>query len=453
MESSILPENQVNHNRLAEAVPLDEERSLGPVSGIKFEVVCRFLEGLRTLRGKEKTKYAQQYFFKVFFPNQASREDAYPLLRLLMPSIDRERGNYFLKEVSLGRVLAQAAGLNKESALRLKHFKDPAYHPKNTQTVGDFIKIMRETIGPFCRRTPTMTVADANMWLDKLAASAVTDLSVNPKLGKRVLECSELLRLATDRELEWICRMILRDLNVGMRYERVLTLFHPKGLERFNYCYDLKQVCSECARVGDLAPNSNNPGNRGRSEIEGTVAADDPDNPFQTSLNLFHPVRPQLAARKTWDEIRGLFEGEQFYVENKYDGERIQAHFNEQEIRFYSRNCHDVTSLYLPQMETSLRQALTGADAGILDGELIVVESGTLKAVEFGKNKTVALSVKRNQEPDQLFHGSQGFSQHMRSSGQSDDPPNTLQLFCRTGFSPRHDLRCVVHPWQERRGM
>ena len=35
-----------------------------------------------------------------------------------------------------------------------------------------------------------------------------------------------------------------------------------------------------------------------------------------------------LAARKSPNDIRSLFEGKDFIIETKYDGERIQCHFN-----------------------------------------------------------------------------------------------------------------------------
>ena len=102
-------------------------------------------------------------------------------------------------------------------------------------------------------------------------------------------------------------------------------------------------------------------------------------------------MRPHLAAKKNFDQIRMLFNDGDFVIETKYDGERIQLHFDENDIKVYSRNCHDVTNIYGAFFSSFIRQSI-GACAGILDGELAVVDKSTLKPVEFGKNKNIAVA-------------------------------------------------------------
>ena len=64
-------------------------------------------------------------------------------------------------------------------------------------------------------------------------------------------------------------------------------------------------------------------------------------------------------------------------------------------MKFFSRNSNDYTHLYGPKIGQTLRSCLS-ASAGILDGEIVVLEKGTWNPVQFGMNKTVAL----NQEED-----------------------------------------------------
>jgi len=82
----------------------------------------------------------------------------------------------------------------------------------------------------------------------------------------------------------------------------------------------------------------------------------------------------------------------EFILETKYDGERMQLHFDETDIKFFSRNCLDATYLYLPHFKNIVRKQIN-ADCAILDGEMIVVKRSTLEPVEFGLNRTVAQSV------------------------------------------------------------
>ena len=47
-----------------------------------------------------------------------------------------------------------------------------------------------------------------------------------------------------------------------------------------------------------------------------------------TTISLFHPIKPMLAARKNPDDVLPLMDGHRFVIETKFDGERIQVSFN-----------------------------------------------------------------------------------------------------------------------------
>lgn len=109
-----------------------------------------------------------------------------------------------------------------------------------------------------------------------------------------------MLQRCTSDELLWIIRIILKDLKVGMKYEKVLEYFHPDAPEYYNATSSLREVCREFE-------------NRNHS--------------LKNVLRLFHPIKPMLAAKKTPNDVRSLLENKQFLIETKYDGERIQCHF------------------------------------------------------------------------------------------------------------------------------
>ena len=56
-----------------------------------------------------------------------------------------------------------------------------------------------------------------------------------------------------------------------------------------------------------------------------------------------------LVSRMTLDKIFSTFQGINVIIETKFDGERIQCHKNDNEIKFYSRNGVDYTYLYGPK--------------------------------------------------------------------------------------------------------
>eukprot|EP01017_Pseudomicrothorax_dubius_P032816 TRINITY_DN4334_c0_g1_i4.p1 TRINITY_DN4334_c0_g1~~TRINITY_DN4334_c0_g1_i4.p1 ORF type:complete len:672 (+),score=145.76 TRINITY_DN4334_c0_g1_i4:1902-3917(+) len=108
-------------------------------------------------------------------------------------------------------------------------------------------------------------------------------------------------------------------------------------------------------------------------------------------FHLFQPIKPMLAGKKRAEEVREMFSGEaEFLIETKYDGERIQCHFNNDSLRFFSRNSNDYTNIYGKKLSEVVRENVS-AMAAILDGEVIVVNKHTGEQVQFGMNKTVAL--------------------------------------------------------------
>jgi DNA ligase-4 len=64
------------------------------------------------MRGIKKTNYAKQFVSLVFKSNRKV-DFTYPILRLLMPNDDRDRGNYGLKEKNMSKVIADSLNITK----------------------------------------------------------------------------------------------------------------------------------------------------------------------------------------------------------------------------------------------------------------------------------------------------------------------------------------------------
>lgn len=261
-----------------------------------------------------------------------------------------------MKETALGKLVSRAFGLGTYDKNRLIHYKNPEYHPLDSKFIGDFVFVSKSVISPLCTKKPSICLAELDLILEELsfAENSTVQLQIFTKLARK----------ATIEELEWIFRILLKDLKLGLRHEKILPLFHPDALFVFNHSFSLLKVSQVC-----ISPTK---------KVE------------RCNVKLFSPVRPFLALRRTANQILNIFLGEEFFTETKYDGERIQLHLYNDQLRFYSRNCHDVTDLYEPHFKPFLIQNIK-ASAAIFDGELIVVDSSTLKPVEFGKNRSIAL--------------------------------------------------------------
>ncbi len=62
-------------------------------------------------------------------------------------------------------------------------------------------------------------------------------------------------------------------------------------------------------------------------------------------IKIFFPIRPMLAGKK---KINYFNEGakKMYYVETKFDGERLQVHKKGSEVKLFSRNAVDYSNLY-----------------------------------------------------------------------------------------------------------
>lgn len=88
-------------------------------------------------------------------------------------------------------------------------------------------------------------------------------------------------------------------------------------------------------------------------------------------LALFHPLGFMLAQPLASAEEIVSAMPSPFAVEDKYDGIRVQAHVDGDEVRLYSRTLDEITAGY-PEVVNSLAGVGKGL---ILDGELIVTDS------------------------------------------------------------------------------
>jgi DNA ligase-4 len=76
-------------------------------------MIVKLFQKMSQLRGVKKGKFLREFLKTIF---QASRQPAfvYSIIRLLLPSEDRDRGNYGLKEKGIAKVISDCLGLIKE---------------------------------------------------------------------------------------------------------------------------------------------------------------------------------------------------------------------------------------------------------------------------------------------------------------------------------------------------
>ncbi|KAI1393174.1 ATP-dependent DNA ligase [Hypoxylon trugodes] len=322
--------------------------------------------------------------------------DFYPAMRLILPSSDRDRGMYGLKESNIGRLLVKLMRIdrNSEDGYSILHWKEPV-RSGTARAAGDFAGRCFDVLSkrPMRIDPGDMRIADVNELLDKLAASSgeSEQLPIFETFYQRM----------NAEELRWLIRIILKQMRVGATERTFMELWHPDAQDLYSVSSSLRQVCWDLYdpkfRLTD-----------GQTNV--------------TLMQCFQPMlcHYQMSAsfQKMVDKLNATnrVEGDdQFWVEEKLDGERMQLHMEEDDdipggmkFRFWSRKAKDYTYLYGEGFEDqtgSLTRHLKDAFAPgvrniILDGEMIVWDPEIDKVLGFGTLKTAALAEQRNPHKD-----------------------------------------------------
>ncbi|XP_075509574.1 DNA ligase 4 [Primulina tabacum] len=331
----------------------------------KFSVMVSLFNWIQ----KSKSSSVKRSKFRKFldtFCRPSNGDDYFSAIRLILPSLDRERGSYGLREHVLATSLIDALGMSREASdsQRLLNWRKGG--PKSGAFAGNFSLVAAEVLQ---RRqgmaSGGLTINKLNELLDRLASSE--------NRAEKTLVLSELIRKTNAQEMKWIIMIILKDLKLGISEKSIFHEFHPDAEDLFNVTCDLKLVC-EKLRDRNLRHK--------RQDIE-----------------VGKPVRPQLAMRVSnsavaWKKLHG----KEVVVECKFDGDRIQIHKNGAVINFFSRNFLDHPE-YIHGMSDIINENIL-VDRCILDGEMLVWDKSANRFAEFGSNQEIAKAAKEGLDSD-----------------------------------------------------
>src|SRR5438876_793434 len=163
--------------------------------------------------------------------------------------------------------------------------------------------------------------------------------------GKEKL-LADVLARATPLEAKYLVKLLTGDLRIGLR----------EGLVEDAIARAFAQPLAEVAMANMLTGDIGEAGARARAGKLKDV-----------TMRLFHPLKFMLATPAAdLNDITRTMPGE-FFVEDKFDGIRAQAHVQDGRVAIYSRTLDEI-SLRFPELHEPLRALPTGA---IIDGEII----------------------------------------------------------------------------------
>jgi DNA ligase-1 len=184
----------------------------------------------------------------------------------------------------------------------------------------------------------TITLAETELLIIQLSELRGTK-------NKRALLTSILAR-ANALEAKYLVKLLLGDLRIGLK-EGLVEDSIARAFEQ-----PLAQVAQANMMLGDIG--------------ETALRARRQDLQY-VSMRLFHPLKFMLAtaAADLADIARTM--PEEFYVEDKFDGIRAQAHAQGGRVALYSRTMDEMTHRF-PELLAPLQNLKTDA---IIDGEIV----------------------------------------------------------------------------------
>ena len=228
----------------------------------------------------------------------------------------------------LARSLSEVAGFSLENL-------SPRY-----VRLGDAGEVAAEVINEAkgAEVPPTITLLETESLLARLSETRGT-------INKQRLLVTALSR-ATPLEAKYLVKLLTGDLRIGLREGLV-----EDALARA-FSQPLANVAQGNMLLGDI----------GETAVR-TRAAD----LANISMRLFHPFKSMLAtAAADLSDIARTMPPE-FFVEDKFDGIRAQAHINRERVALYSRTLDEITHRF-PELQPPLKQLPTDA---IIDGEIV----------------------------------------------------------------------------------
>ncbi|KAK1275293.1 DNA ligase 4 [Acorus gramineus] len=329
---------------------------------VRFGVLCSMYQAIL----RDRTSAKKRKRFRTFLDKVYTSRDYFSAVRLILPSLDRERGTYGLKESTLAVCLVDALGIARDSedALRLVNWRKGG--SRAGANAGNFALVASEVLQ---RRqglaSGEMTIKELNDLLDQLASKE--------SRAEKASVLSELIKRTNALEMKWIIMIILKDLKLGISERSIFHEFHPDAEDFFNVTCDLKLVCE---KLNDRSQRHK-----------------------RQDITVGKPVRPQLAMRVS-DAATALkkLHGKQVVIECKFDGDRIQIHKNGKEIHYFSRNFLD--HLEYGHAMSNIMVENIFADRCILDGEMLVWDTSRNRFAEFGSNQEIAKAAKEGLESD-----------------------------------------------------
>ena len=247
-----------------------------------------------------------------------------------------------------------------KSAIALAADVDEQKVSEELGTTGDLGEAAYRLIGDTKSRFPgffefkgPLSVEVANKGLMRIASA-----SGSGSQEEKIKVLAALLAGTSSRERKYLVRLSTGEMRLGVGDMTLLDALATAFLGSKKKRSELERAYNVCSDVGYVAKVLARSGMKGVEHIR---------------IMVNRPIRPMLAQRVSeMSEIMGKIGSEVVATEEKYDGERIQAHKDGEKVRLFSRRLTDVT-VQFPEVAANIRTDVKASKA-ILDGEVVAYD-------------------------------------------------------------------------------
>ncbi|MHA1311300.1 MAG: ATP-dependent DNA ligase [Candidatus Helarchaeota archaeon] len=245
-----------------------------------------------------------------------------------------------LKETNIKKIIDESGGIGNAIEKILKQ-------RKSTKTLDSFIKKPGQAVS----KEKDQSISEVYNSLDEISNQVGTGSTL-----KKIDLLSNLLSRSTPKEAKYILRIILGTLRMGiadMTIINALSIAFTDSKKNKEFIEEKYNICPDLGRIGKILSKK---GLEGLNEI---------------NIQVGIPIKMMLAQRAK--SIEDIFErmGAKFACEYKYDGERVQAHKNDNKIFLFSRNTENITKMY-PDIVDAVKKLQS--KTLIIEGEVVAID-------------------------------------------------------------------------------
>ena len=207
---------------------------------ISFGALCDFMEDLRESKeNKKKLGKLSRFLGKcreTLSLASSNDMDLFPIMRLLVPQLDRERGSYGIKETLLSKIVTNLLKLGKTDAEKLKNYKTPG----KSKDSNDFATVLGQVMKDRAYPRTNISIVEINESLGQL-------ILMNAKKEGVTEVLMEVFKKMDAVMIKWLVRIILKSMNFeGLGHNGILKCFHQDAKELFDTNADLRKVIESC---------------------------------------------------------------------------------------------------------------------------------------------------------------------------------------------------------------